>query len=459
VIEEITRTPGNITRLVRFAARAPGDHTLVEALEAIGSWTGAFLLAPAGWSSRTSLAGAASALALAAGAAIVLGLVIVTVRAASSGRERAERALAAVVLVSLAGAAVTTSRISGPMHDHLLRWISVHGPLAVAVILSRALPLRLDATHSTPRGVAPRLIGVLPMLLAAAAAVGLAVKVVRFEPLQAVAKRPQYQRIRRLADDVDSRLTAFGAVAPQVHSGASECLYDVAGISLQLIKRGYRLSADPRLGLTLGPQLLRPGADSFVVLAPPAALAGLEAAERSALHDTAGPCSILVASELSLADGTVRFGSPTDVWVLDGGFYAPERDGDTTFRWSRGASCSVVVPLAPGRDHLVEVEAAPFPVAGRTQRLRLTVNGSPLAAHRMRAGTATYRWPLPARLVDAQNVLVLSFAYTASPHELGRSNDRRQLAVRLFSLRAVPTDEPRPTRLSPDEPDGYHATR
>ena len=436
VLEQLLHSPGNLTRLLEFAASAPSDHTFGEALAAVTSWSGAFVLAPAGWASRTPLSDHAVVATHAVTA--LLMVLLAALFCDRSARTQIHRMLGGVALLSLVGAIVVTSRINGPMSDYLVRWTSLHGPLLGTVVLGWLHTRFLDGR---PGARASRRIAlIVPLLVIALASAGLLGKTIRFESLGNVSQRPQYQRLEQLVRKVDARLAELDAASPRFHSGDPDCLYDLGGIALQLVKRGYRVSSAPQLEFFLGPAMARPDADSVVVLAAPAVVQELATGAGREPLDTGGPCAVLVARELLPIGATVVFGRASDQLFISSGFYGRERGRGGTFRWSQGDRSSLLIPMAKTQDARVEIDAAPFPLAGHTQQLQLHVNGHALATLEMTPGRATYRWRLPAALVQEQTQLELTFAYTASPHTLGRSDDRRRLAVQFFTLRTIPAD-------------------
>lgn len=437
LVEQLRGTPGNVTRLARFVLGSEGGHPLPEALAAVGSWLGGFVLAPWGVTSRTELTAAPACAAHAAAFLFVVGLIVVVVLA--WGRERTAAVLGALTLASVAGGCVAAMAVTGPLSDYLLRWVSVNGPLAAALTLG-VLHIGFGARLADARRRWAWVASVaVPAALTVAVGAAFAVKVARFESLDAVAARPQYQRMAALVDAVDHNLTEDGARAPRLYTTAEQCLSDVAGLALHLEKLGYNVSAEPRLEYLVGPNVVRPGADSAVILTPssPEDVSPI----LGELHDVwqRGPCEVLVGQEPDFRIGRVRLGAPEDRLFVDTGFSDPESSRGMTFRWSNGGASRVFLPLDPGRGYAVELDAEPFPVSGRVQCVELSVNGINLGRSRMEHGRATYRWEIPSSAVWESNELVFRYCYAASPKDLGRSEDSRKLAVKFFELRVAPS--------------------
>ncbi len=107
-------------------------------------------------------------------------------------------------------------------------------------------------------------------------------------------------------------------------------------------------------------------------------------------------------------------GGPTDA-LAGRGWYAPESDGDRTFRKGRGRRSSVRLPLRrPARCRQVVLHARPESEEATT--VELTVNGRSLGTIRLSAGWHDYAVPLPRRLLR-RGVNALQIAYDPVPSE------------------------------------------
>jgi len=438
IAEQILGRPGNLTRIAEFVTRRGDGHPLGEALGTTANWVGGFLLSPAGVNSRTVLSQNEAVWARAGCALLIVGLGLAWWVGRRSKIPFAA-SLAIITSLSLIGAVVAAATVTGPLSDYLLRWASVNGPLAAGLGLGALATLR-PGTRDSTEGASGRAWGQAGLVVVVCAlAVLLLLRILRFTDLRDVARQPHYERMARLAGDVSAALDKQGIVQPIVRSTTNDCLSDVAGVTLQLVKHGYGVGADARLEYLLGPRPARQQTDGTILFTDPKVA--------RALTDTGGftivrdecECAVLVSGDRHLAHGEVDFGSPLDLLVIGSGFYYPERSSGGTFRWSHGASSQVVLGLEPGRAHKVTVRAAPFVAPGRIQTISLSVNGIPQGTLTMSASPSDYSWDVPAQAIRAENTLEFSYGYVESPARTSGSADQRQLAVRFYSLMAIPT--------------------
>jgi hypothetical protein len=133
----------------------------------------------------------------------------------------------------------------------------------------------------------------------------------------------------------------------------------------------------------------------------------------------------------------IDIGADDGSYVGDG-WNVRESDGARTFRWAR-SRVELLVPMARAIDADVRIDLQPFPAPGRTQSLRLRVNGQTAAAH----ASITPGWqaadvPVPATLWRAGvNRVVLEFAYEARPSDVDGSSDTRLLAAAIDAVTLV----------------------
>ena len=239
IIEEVTRTPGNLTRVARFFAGRAGGHPLGEALALVARelawpWTYAVLGPRDQYAPYPALGGApfvvGGALALAQTA--LLGCWSVRLR-----DRPFTRALAIICLAGTAAAVPAVMRISGEVRPYLTTWISMVGTLGALAAVGPLVP--------TPsRLQAPTL--VLPAGLALALA---------------LAGRPlvhdsEFPGAAALAETVTKELERLGSRRPQVtiQTQSPNLFYGASAVLLQMHKRGVAFAVEsPVVGFLRGP--------------------------------------------------------------------------------------------------------------------------------------------------------------------------------------------------------------
>lgn len=117
--------------------------------------------------------------------------------------------------------------------------------------------------------------------------------------------------------------------------------------------------------------------------------------------------------------------------VLRCGWMAPEGTGT----WSIGPESRLLLQVEPGRSAVVDLDLLPF---GKSQRVSVTANGEPLVEWVLVTGGPQRQTLEVPAIADGRLELAFHFPDAASPRDLGLSNDRRKLAVRLLFLTLRP---------------------
>ena len=232
IVEEVTRTPGNLTRVARFFAGRGGGHPLGEALALVARelawpWTYAVLGPRNQYAPYPALGGVpvvvGGALALAQTA--LLGYWSVRLR-----DRPFIRALAIICLAGTAAAVPAVMRIAGEVRPYLTTWISMVGTLGALAAVAAVAPL-----VPTPSRLQARTL-VLPAGLALALA---------------LAGRPlvhdsEFPPAAALAETVTKELARLGSRRPQVtiQTQSPELFYGASAVLLQMHKRGVAFAVD-----------------------------------------------------------------------------------------------------------------------------------------------------------------------------------------------------------------------
>jgi hypothetical protein len=126
--------------------------------------------------------------------------------------------------------------------------------------------------------------------------------------------------------------------------------------------------------------------------------------------------------------GRVDLGGP-DATSLGEGWYDPEKDETSTFRWA-GPRATLAVTLDHAAPLRVTIRAMPYSYPGAPpQSLALEVNGMPQAPVAIVDGWAVTTLDVPAASWrTGVNDVALVFSRAARPADVSGSGDRRALA-------------------------------
>jgi hypothetical protein len=125
-----------------------------------------------------------------------------------------------------------------------------------------------------------------------------------------------------------------------------------------------------------------------------------------------------------------------DEWLIEEGWHAAEREGQTTFRWAE-TPASVLVPLDHAAPLRVQIRIHAFAFAGAPpQSLTLLVNGRTLATLAVPPDWQTLESATPAEAWHSGvNTLTLEFAWARRPVDVGAGGDTRPLSAALDYVR------------------------
>ena len=135
--------------------------------------------------------------------------------------------------------------------------------------------------------------------------------------------------------------------------------------------------------------------------------------------------------------GRIDVGSD-DEWVLGDGWHAPEREGETTFRWT-ASPATVLVPLDHAATLRLQVRIHAFGHAGALpQALTIVINGHAQPPLAVSPGWETLELAVAEDAWRAGvNELRLDFAWTRRPAQVGLGGDTRPLAAAIDWIRVV----------------------
>jgi hypothetical protein len=252
--EQLTRSPGNVTLLVRYLRVEQSSWSPIDGLRVAVTRFGALPAQVAGVSSLPdprTLAGASPWWGV--GTLVALGVATVGARRTGGATLR----LAVLTWVVLATSAATAARVQGPLDDWLIEWMAVGSFLAWLVIgwvvLDR-VPTRRRAADAA----------------LAALTVVVAVAGVRAAVVQPEAGGGTNDTAAALFADVDGHLATNGrpvmvTFGRSGRSGPSSVAWG-AGLVLHLERRGESVAVDPRWRNQFGDRRTRPAGPAAVVL-------------------------------------------------------------------------------------------------------------------------------------------------------------------------------------------------
>lgn len=234
VIEQLTRTPGNLTRMALFFLRGQQGHSLREALAVVSreiAWPWSYLLFGARDQYATYPALAGARLAGAAALTLVQAMLLAWWSLRPSHHPYL-RALARVCLSTTAVAVLAVMRVTGEVRPYVTTWISMVGTLGA---LAAVVPLFPRNTIARPaaRGLAAT--GLVAGVALAFALVG--------RPL---VRDSQFPPARAMSDRIVSVLRQRGTRRSQVviQTGSPELFYAASAVLLQMHKSGVAFAVD-----------------------------------------------------------------------------------------------------------------------------------------------------------------------------------------------------------------------
>ena len=135
---------------------------------------------------------------------------------------------------------------------------------------------------------------------------------------------------------------------------------------------------------------------------------------------------------------SIDIGAPGDERFLGHGWAAREQHPNFSFRWADSHSSTVLIPLKTNADdYLLEIEWGPFSAPELPpQIVSIDVNNIPVTALTLRPGVHVDRITIPSAALQSNlNQIRFRYEYAVAPQDLGISEDQRQLAIQVASVR------------------------
>ena len=135
---------------------------------------------------------------------------------------------------------------------------------------------------------------------------------------------------------------------------------------------------------------------------------------------------------------SIDIGSSGDERFLGHGWAARERHPNFSFRWANSDNSTILIPLKTNvDDYLLEIEWGPFSGPELPpQIVSIDVNNVPVTTLTLRPGVHVDRITIPsAALRSNLNQIRFRYKYAVAPQDLGISEDQRQLAIQVASVR------------------------
>ncbi len=419
--QEVTAEDGNLTRIVSFFSLPHSRHTLAAGWTAVAPRLTGFLFG--GWTPGASISPWLSAL-------LVAGLIWGFARARR--RDPLVASLALFALMGLAAAVWSASRIVGEIHDHLVGWVAGVGLVGMIAVIAAFVPRR------PPRS---RRLRHLWFVLPAVPFLG--VCLLNFQQgwqpgrLKQWPEHPEHRTIEELARETEQALGRNLALL-EARLATAGVWPEAAGVLLRLHKSGMRSCVQRDWLFMFG------GGLACREPAPALLLFGdARFGSRAAGDPRFTPAGASSQTWIFLAAGqeppdVIDFSAHDSMLYLRSGFVESHSVERGRGRWSYGPSSEVDLPLAPARPHQLEIVARPLPLPGRTQTLRVSLNGREVATFPLVERELPYIVSLPAGQVRAVNRLRFDYGYAEPPIlHLPDSDDWRPLGVFFRRLRVV----------------------
>jgi len=271
-VEQLTGSPGNVTRIAEFLRRPSQPHGVVESIRAVAGASGAVLLAPAGARLGGPLPAVERTVAKVLGLAVAVALPLALLVARRERRPFAA-ALAALGLAVVPAAVIVVRAITGDLHEYLLRWLAAVGALGLVALGAAVAPV---LTRVAARRRVVCLVGGVLVLGAGLALAALNTRrVVEVVPLSRQAEGAVYRRVAAAAEACRSGIAERGLREVELRIDHPDAWGLAAGLVLHLEKAGVEVSVAPDLVRVYGPRHAprEPGA-VLVVEAPGRAASG-----------------------------------------------------------------------------------------------------------------------------------------------------------------------------------------
>ncbi|MCP4397552.1 MAG: hypothetical protein GY801_09675 [bacterium] len=437
--EQITQSPGNISKILTFFTEYEGDHSWQEVGQIFARIflhfplffvKQDFSLLPQGEMSgklHIALWGQ-------------LGLVILAGIIASRSRQRYVAVLSLFCGILAGMMMLSLKRIVGPVYDYLIAWMAVLGVLSSFVIVGaifQAVERRLQMFSA---GISRWIVLVLVVLMAGKTTAA---------NVQHFYQRSQAALYNRLGN---THTKDFHQLVPHtldflktqsghtwvVKANDHDLWPTVAGLVLQLKKAGFSALVDDRYAFQYPPGYdISSIPDGMLILSTPATYHLLQQTIPSEIVAQTQNCIISWRPNVEKPlEGSFSFAFLPTFALNYQGFLRKEAMHNDLFRWASGSESKIAVFLEEGNDYQLTISGKPFTVPKKTQTVALLLNGTPLAEYPMLPDGPwqDFVFDLPGQHVKALNDIILRYNYSESPYNLNLSPDPRTLAVAFKSI-------------------------
>ena len=252
IAEELDNRPGNLTAILRFFFGSESGRPFPEAFRIWADTMSALvtnrLAIPAGHAALST----ASVLPIALAVGQMLALMVVVAR--PRGNDAFERSLAAAGLLSAGVALWSASRISVPIGDYHVFWMSIIGALNWATLAAAATSGLCRRLFKVP---APRLAFVIHPVLIAGLVYASSQSLLTTQRRGGSRSRVANQ-IKAAADAIGGDMRDRGYPRVVVHGG-SGAWGEVGGVVLELYKRNVPVAVDSGSAFLFGKPLVATG--------------------------------------------------------------------------------------------------------------------------------------------------------------------------------------------------------
>ena len=413
---------GNLAAIASFLIHRPSGQPLGASARTVLAHLGAPLLMPWGATARNVPGGQAVWLGLAMVLATAAALVVARLRRRTLGT-----ALAGTELVAVGAAVFATMSIVGPLHEYLVRWVTVLAPLGLIAI---GESLRPEASRASNRRVLSVALG---LALAVAAVAGWRATLT-WDDIERLQSSDGFTVNRSLGDAALAEAARPGTAGITITPVESDRWGLAAAVAARLLSARDDVAVGSRWRGMFGllrlprPEDLRLGVVATDTYVPGATLAAVEGSRLVRLEPQ------------PLTTGELAFGSPAASAYLLDGFDAAEGSASEGYRWIVGRRGRILLPISePSEAAIVAFELAPLAVAGTAQRVTVRVDGRLAGTTSLEPDAfAWYRFAMPYGTAPGIVVVELEAAWARSPFELERSLDVRPLSLRIRRLRLEP---------------------
>ncbi len=368
IYEQLSRKPGNLSRIVWFFSHYSGAHSWSEAIVVVCHMVATILTSMlgvllVGASDRTLLD-----LDMVCGVALI-ALLPLAIKRARRAADAFLVAMASLSLPLLVATALSLRDIVGPTEPYLLGWMPALGVIVGGTLVASALVgVRGPLARSRK---APAVATIVIALLVAPSLVRAAVS-----GWQAFVADPGEREGAEMVAAARSFVAGRGIKACAVRAVTAGDEKWFPALVDALDRDGVRAQVDAERAFQYTPRFQLTELPHGVLLAcPPQMLPDLSS--------RLGFTTVAVGESHALAwrsmappvEGVLPFALLPAFALSASGFGEVQRAAGDVYRWCRGLDGAMTLSLRPAQPYRLAITVMPFVPAGSPQRLRVTVNG------------------------------------------------------------------------------------